>query len=193
MIRNTVLYHRFWYVKKRNAARARILFRLGFLAAILALLFSLASRVVLPAVFSALEIEAKSVVDDCVTRAVHDILPASTGGRTSVEASLGLISSRLDSAVPEQLALRGSEISVPLGAVTGFPLLSEAGPGLKTHLRSEAPVRAEIRTEVSDAGNNGTKRSIYLVVYTKVFISLQMLGRPVEIATCVPLSEVITN
>ena len=80
---------------------------------------------------------------------------------------LELILGRID-----QVSAR--ELSVPLGSLTGSPLLAGRGPRISVRMESVGSSSARFENQFESAGINQTKHQIYLVV--DVYVSMLLPG-----------------
>lgn len=84
---------------------------------------------------------------------------------------------RLQSAIMSNVLERLSdvdtrELSIPVGTLTGSPLLSGRGPALRVRMQSVGSPSARFENEFTDAGINQTRHRIVLVVDVSVGILL---------------------
>jgi len=185
MLRNSILYHRLWYLKKRSMKKLHVYFRLLLILIILGLMMSYANKMLLPAFNAAVEFKVKSVVNQAVNSAVREIFsdhagygdfivlnrdPA--GELVSIDtdvAKLNRLSSELSSKIYERLlSYEKNKISVPLGSLFGDSIFSSLGPDLHIAVKTEGSVGIDFRSEFSDAGINQTRYRLFLLVVAEV-------------------------
>lgn len=208
MIKNTTLYHRFWYIKKRNAKRVSVLLRLLLILIILCCTLFYANKNLMPALHIASEYKVNTIVTTAVNNAVNEMFIHNPGYedlvyvdmdkdgrinsiRTDV-VKLNKLSTGISNDVCNKLASLGKEkINVPLGTLFGNSLLSGEGPGLKIKIQPAGNVETDFKSEFSSVGINQTRHRIYLQVIAKVSIIAPLSRRKTEITTTVPVAETI--
>ncbi|MBQ3103858.1 MAG: sporulation protein YunB, partial [Oscillospiraceae bacterium] len=68
--------------------------------------------------------------------------------------------------------LADTELSIPVGTLTGSPLLAGRGPRLKVRMQTVGVAGSDIENEFTAAGINQTKHRIILTVEVRVSILL---------------------
>jgi sporulation protein YunB len=208
VIKNTTLYHRFWYIKKRNAKRVNILLRLLLILIILGFTLFYANKNLMPALHIASECKVNTIVTAAVNSTVNETLMHNPGYEDLVHVDmdkdgransirtdvvkLNKLSTGISTDVCNKLAsLEKEDITVPFGALFGNSLLSGEGPGLKIKIQPAGNVETGFKSEFSSAGINQTRHRIYLQVIAKVSIIAPLGRRKTEITTTVPVAETI--
>lgn len=82
-------------------------------------------------------------------------------------------------------------ISIPLGTLSGIPLLNELGPNVDIEVSPIGTVECTFSSEFISAGINQTLHRIYLNVESKVDLILPTTHRVAEISTPVLLCETV--
>ena len=72
MFRNTVLYHRLWYIKRRNIKKTRVLIRLAAIFIILAVFANYADKRLSPYLEEISQLKAQTIVTDTVSKVVAE-------------------------------------------------------------------------------------------------------------------------
>ena len=104
-------------------------------------------------------------------------LRTDTQGRvTALQTNMAEIS-RLQSQVSGKITaelsqLADTELSIPVGTLTGSPLLAGRGPRLKVRMQTVGVAGSDIENEFTAAGINQTKHRIILTVEVRVSILL---------------------
>jgi sporulation protein YunB len=208
MIRNSILYHRFWYFKRRNIRRIQVLCRLALIFATLSLLLSYANRMLLPGLTKASEAQARVVVGSVINGAVKEIfsdhaeyedmvnLHTDKAGRiNSIEtnvAGLKRLSAEISANINKKLAaLNEEKISLPLGSLLGTPVFSTGGPDIIIGLKPVGSVKADFKSEFISEGTNQTRHVIYLHITTNVGVRALMVYREFEMTEALPVAEAV--
>lgn len=208
MFRNSTMYRRMWYVRKRNARRISIYFRLFTIMSIFVLLVSYATNRLLPSVIKISEHRARSLMSS----AIHDILRDTYGEEmqydqlaivsrdaegkiTSVQADIqktNLLAARISQSIEQRLAAAGRErISIPFGALFGSSVIAGSGPPIYVSILPVGSVETVFHSEFTSQGINQTRHSISLQVKTCVGIVAPLIKKDIEIVTIVPVAETI--
>lgn len=136
------------------------------------------------------EARVNNTVNRIVVAAVHDAVDKGIihydelvslekdeiGRVTALRSNMGAVN-RLQSAVADDILQRlgeisTSELTIPLGTLTGSPLLAGRGPSIRVRMQAVGSVSAGFRNEFTDAGINQTKHQILLRVDVHMAILL---------------------
>ena len=82
-------------------------------------------------------------------------------------------------------------ISIPIGSLSGIPLLNEVGPNVNIDVSPIGSVVCTFVSEFSTAGINQTLHRIYLNVESKVDLIIPTMHREIEISTPILVCETI--
>ena len=85
--------------------------------------------------------------------------------------------------------LKGFEVSIPLGSLSGVPLLSEKGPTVSVTVSPIGNVRCTLTSTFTSAGINQTLYRIYVNVESVVDIIIPTSHLEVEMSTPILISE----
>ena len=208
MLRNSILYRRLWYAKRRNAKKLNIFLRLSVVIIILTLLVSYIDRKIVPYMMDVSEAKARTMVTDAINRAVDEVFSESRdhsdlllmsrdrfGGISSIETDVSKIN-RLSSEFSASLQdeLNGVEklgISIPLGVLLGSPIFAGTGPELYISLKPCGNIETDIKSEFESAISNQTIHRMYLHVSARIDIIAPLARRNIEISRTVPVAETV--
>lgn len=208
MIKNTILYRRIWYVRKRNARKAGILLKLAIVAALFWLIASYLNGRIVPYVSGAVYEKADKVIEHALNSAVQKKFPRSityndivsvnrteNGGIASIETDVALLNN-LSAIFSEEVEMRldsedSYKIKAPLGAILG--VLSRGGPYLIFDVYSGKTVNTEFISEFVPVGTGQTQHRIYLSVETDIYVSAALYSRKLRFSEKILLLESIIN
>lgn len=208
MIRNSTLYHRIWYVKRRNARKIRIYLRVVSIFIILGLLVSYANKNILPSLAVISEFKAKSMLTSTVNNEVQKIFNGdinyedmvnvyrdSNGNISSIEtnmARLNILSSTISASIQERLyKIQKESVAIPFGTLTGNSIFSGTGPALYIKIYPMGTVETDFISEFTGQEINQTKHSIYLQVKTYMRICAPLMNKTIEFTTSIPVAETV--
>ena len=162
-----------------------------------------------PVLESMAEAEVKNAIVKMVDAAVADQLVRSGGtyedfihmetdetGRTAALTSdmtqLNWFRTQVLGAVVEKVeAIRGAELSIPVGNLTGIHILSGKGFHLPIEVISVGSVHGNYRHTFSDAGINQTRHQILLELTVTADILLPGETLTTEVTTEIPVAETV--
>ena len=103
---------------------------------------------------------------------------------------------RLQSAVLENVLERMAEVdtrelSIPVGTLTGSPLLAGRGPAITVRMQSVGSPSAHFENAFTAAGINQTKHQIMLVVDASVGILLPGFSTGTRVSNCFSVAETV--
>lgn len=179
---------------------------------ILLLLFSfgfwIADRNLAPTVLAIGELEARSVANEAINRAIQEkvasgikyqdvisfqkdnqgriaLLQANTQeiNRVAAEATLAI--------QQEFRKLTGRRFSVPLGRAFGSQVLANYGPRIPLTLVPVGAVLVTVRQEFQDAGINQTRHVISLHAEAQIRVVIPLLTREITVGVETPISEAV--
>jgi len=208
MLRNSVLYHRFWYVKKRNSKRAKMLMRLAAIIIILLVSISYANEKVVPYLFQISQIKAEGMINDAVSRTVEDIFSEGLeygdivkieqdrdGNVTSIATDmvkLNKLSSEISRGIHEKLIqVKKVKISIPMGTLLGTAISATTGPNIYVDVQPCEIAQVDFKSEFTSEGINQTRHRIYLEVRTKVGLSVPLMYKESEVVASIPVAEAV--
>ncbi|MGI6777922.1 MAG: sporulation protein YunB [Acetivibrionales bacterium] len=208
MLRNSILYHRFWYFRKRTSRVLNIYIRLIVIFLILALLVMYANKKLMPCLEEISEHKARSMVTMSINSIVNDVFDDSveyndiieikrdgSGKITSIEtniAKLNKLSSTVTYKLQEEMIEPGKDkVSIPFGSILGNSIFAGTGPDLNITIKQMGNVETEYKSEFISGGINQTIHRIYIRVRTNIRIIGPITNRKHEIATEIPVAETI--
>ena len=180
-----------WRHRRLSGKKRALLLVLFLLAALLALAI-VAMTHLKPVLTSLATARVSNTVNGIVTAAVNETIYSggvdydqlisfekdNEGKITAVKSNMAEFN-RLQTAVADDVLARlsqvsASELAVPLGTLTGSPLLAGRGPKLTVKMETIGTATAKFRDKFTAAGINQTKHQIYLVV--DVYVSILLPG-----------------
>lgn len=200
-----------WGVTVLRRYRGRIAFRSRcklppfVVPVILTIILSLAffqfvSSQLSPIVYTMAQSKSKNMISRITAAAVDDCLAAenmtykdfvltevgSSGqiAALSFQTSEGAQFKRqvIDRLVDELELISTSDLSIPVGTLSGALLFSAFGPSIRVKVQSIGDVSAEYRNEFTSAGVNQTKHSVYLDISVVVYLLIP--GEIVSVSSC---------
>ena len=176
----------------RLSARKRALIWLSFVGALLLALCVVALTHMKPILASLAEARVNNIVNRIVVAAVNEAVDKGiinydalvtlekddTGRVTALRSNMGEVN-RLQSAIADDILQRlsevsTSELSIPVGTLTGSALLAGRGPSIGVRMQAVGSTSASFRNNFSAAGINQTKHQILLRV--DVYMSILLPG-----------------
>lgn len=174
-----------------------------------ALLFSWANRLLLPVLETAARDQVSNLVTAVIQRAADDCLSDESAaygdfvqlemgpdGRVAALTSDTAVSTRFrrqltDAVLAELETLEASPISIPLGTLTGQPLLSGKGPRVKVRFSGAGTVSAEYANSFTAAGVNQTRHQVVLQLTVDLALFLPGEILPVSVSAGIPVAETV--
>ena len=123
-------------------------------------------------------------------------LERDAAGRVTSITSNTAANSRFKRLVTESIAQRLSaldrgELGVPLGTLTGEPLLLGAGPAIRTRVDSVGDVAADYANSFTSAGVNQTLHRVSLEITATIYLFLPGGVLPVSVSSSVCVAETV--
>ncbi|MCR4435646.1 MAG: sporulation protein YunB [Clostridiales bacterium] len=205
MIRNTLLYHRLWYVKKRNIKRLKVYSCLFAVLIILTALLYYAQVFFIPRLLENVESRTGAFAEDVSRKTVYEEFKGQNvyedfsflkkdekGEITSIQTNMvaldGLSSTIADKIRNRFLDLGNETIEVPLGILLERPALKGSLP-IKVSLCGG--VEARFKSQLSGTGTGRIKHTIYLQVKTTFKILIPLNERKIEVISDIPFAETV--
>jgi len=176
----------------RLSTKSRMLIWLSFGLALLLAFCVVALTHMKPILASLAEAKVNNIVNRIVVAAVNEAVEKGiinydalvtlekddTGRVTALRSNMGEVN-RLQSAIADDILQRlsevsTSELSIPLGTLTGSALLAGRGPSIHVRMQAVGSTSASFRNNFSAAGINQTKHQILLRV--DVYMSILLPG-----------------
>lgn len=117
------------------------------------------------------------------------------GGITALQSNMAEFN-RLQSAITEDILQRlgqtsETELSIPLGTLTGSALLAGRGPRFRVRMESVGSCSAHFENAFDHAGINQTTHSILLYVDVSVSILLPGFRTFTKVSNCISVAETV--
>lgn len=206
MLRNSTLYRRWWYIKRRRAKRWNLYIGFVSIVIIFALAVSYAEKKLMPPLVEISESKIKGIMAGVMNDAVDRWFPEGMkyedfvtvtrdGGITSVQtnmARLTRISAGMCSDIMEKLStVKREDIAVPFGTLLGNGIFSGMGPDLYVKVVPAGNVEMEFKSEFTAAGVNQTRHRIILEVRARMNIAAPLVKRQIELTNDIPVAETV--
>jgi len=197
------------YMHRTLSRRDKLLLWLALLAAALAALTLLALSRLRPIVVRLATARVSNSVTRIVTAAVDETIYAANvdyDGLISLEkdnegrivalksnmAAFNRLQAAILASVLERMAeVDTRELSIPVGTLTGSPLLAGRGPLLRVRMQSVGSPSARFENEFTDAGINQTRHRILLVVDVSVGILLPGFSTGTHVSSVFSVAETV--
>ena len=193
----------------RFTGRQRVLI---WLTVIFTLLLALTVAVVLhmkPVVVDLATARTSNAVNRIVVAAVNDAVDSgridyeqlvdfdkdAEGHVTALRSNMAAFN-RLQASIADDILQRMAEVSstdlaIPIGTLTGSPLLAGRGPCLRVRMQSVGPATARFDNQFSSAGINQTRHRIILDVDVHVSILLPGLTTYTKVSNEISVAETV--
>lgn len=193
----------------RLSARSRVLIWLSVIGSLLILLWVVALIHMKPILTRLAEARVNNIVNRIVSDAVNEAVDEGiinydalvtlekdeTGRVTALRSNMGEVN-RLQTAIADDILQRlgevsTSDLSIPLGTLTGSPLLAGRGPSIRIRMQAAGSVSAGFRNDFSSAGINQTKHQILLRVDVQMGILLPGFTTSTGVSNEVAVAETV--
>ncbi|HHW30571.1 MAG TPA: sporulation protein YunB [Clostridiaceae bacterium] len=208
MIRNSIMYRRLWYIRRRNANKLNILSRIIIVVSIFILFAVYVNRQLFPHLIEISENKVELIVSSVVRETVEGIFTSEEkfddliiknkddkGNIISIDtnvAKLNRLSLQASSEIHNQLVnMQSEKVSIPFGMLLGNTIFSSLGPKLFINIQPYGSVETEFKSEYTILGNKQAKFTLYLQVKTKAGIEAPFLRKKSDIITNIPVIETI--
>ena len=197
-----------WRHRRLSGKKRALLLVLFLLAALLALAI-VAMTHLKPVLTSLATARVSNTVNGIVTAAVNETIYSggvdydqlisfekdNEGKITAVKSNMAEFN-RLQTAVADDVLARlsqvsASELAVPLGTLTGSPLLAGRGPKLTVKMATIGTATAKYRDKFTAAGINQTKHQILLDVDVRVSILLPGITTYTKVSNEISVAETV--
>ena len=197
-----------WRHRRLSGKKRALLLVLFLLAALLALAI-VAMTHLKPVLTSLATARVSNTVNGIVTAAVNETIYSggvdydqlisfekdNEGKITAVKSNMAEFN-RLQTAVADDVLARlsqvsASELAVPLGTLTGSPLLAGRGPKLTVKMETIGTATAKFRDKFTAAGINQTKHQILLDVDVRVSILLPGITTYTKVSNEISVAETV--
>lgn len=209
MLRNSILYRRFWYVRRRHTRNLRIYIRLAVVLLVACTLVASVREMLLPRVQTLSERKVREMVMSVVEETVGEILAEGSSsqdwvslgkdrnGRVSaIELDTGRLN-RLTSAIKDTLHqrlefIRPQAISIPLGAALG-EWVGQLGTVKEIHLGNCEFLEVNYATSYTDNKDGSAGQQVRLEVRMEVPYSGPWVSGSTLIYYSAPLAETLVT
>ncbi|MBE7003600.1 MAG: sporulation protein YunB [Ruminococcaceae bacterium] len=197
------------YMHRTLSRRDKLLLWLAALALALLVLAAAAASHLKPLLTSLATVRVANTVTRIVTAAVNEtvyeggtdydsliLLEKGSDGQIVALKSNMAAFNRLQSEVLAEVLERMSEVdtrelSIPVGTLTGSPLLAGRGPAIKVKMQSLGSPSAHFENAFTAAGINQTKHQILLVVDVSVSILLPGFSTGTRVSSSFNIAETV--
>lgn len=119
----------------------------------------------------------------------------STGRVAALKSDMAAFN-RLQSRIADEILLRlsevsTSELSIPLGTLTGSSLLAGRGPSIRVRMQAVGSTTATLRNSFTDAGINQTRHQILLDVTVSMSILLPGFAASTQVSNELSIAETV--
>jgi len=207
-IRNTMLYRRFRYVKKRHKVRVYTYYRLIATIILFIIITKYAGKTILPYMNDVSENRVKSVINILINDTVQktfsgkesydELVSINKNGKGEIEAittntsKVNILSSKIAIEIQKKLNSQNRVfVNVPLGSLLGKTILYNSGPDIYLTVKQNGSIETDFISEFSEAGINQTKHRILLLIKTNVMVKTAFIKNSYSIVTTVPVAETI--
>ncbi len=193
----------------RLSVRGRVLFWIAFAGFLLAALCAVALIHMKPILSNMAEARVNNIVNRIVVAAVNEAVETGsisydalvtlekddTGHITALRSNMGEVN-RLQSAITDDILQRlsevsTSELSIPVGTLTGSSLLAGRGPSIRVRMQAVGSTTANFCNEFSSAGINQTKHQILLQVDVSMSILLPGFTTSTRVRNEISVAETV--
>jgi len=205
MFRNTVLYRRFWYIKRQNARKISVLIKLTAIIIIFASIVSYSRKMIYPYIMEYALGSFNDLAFSAVNDAVNDLFKGSmaysrlvsleNSGENVVSlhmdmAEAGRLTQRICQNIERRLKEFEKEgVPVPFGTLLGNPLFSRIGPNLRINIITSGKVETELKSEFSGIAPNRTMHKIVLEVKAVMRAGMPFIADSFNLSATVPVAE----
>lgn len=197
------------YMHRTFSRRAKLLFFVAAVVLALVVLLIVAASHLKPILTSLATVRVSNTVTRIVNAAVNETVYAGNvdydslmalekdneGRIVAVKSNMAEFN-RLQSAILAEVLERMSEVdtrelSIPVGTLTGSPLLAGRGPAIKVKMQSVGTPSARFENAFTDAGINQTRHRIMLVVDVSVGILLPGFSTGTRVSNSFAVAETV--
>lgn len=208
LIRNTMLYRRFWYIKKRHKGKIRG--HILFMAVIIILycFVKYATRIYIDYIDEFSEYKIKSVLNVAVFEAIENNFSKGLGFEDLIKISkdkddkikavsmnsvkANELAAKLSSEIQRKINSYGEiDIKVPVGALFGDTIFYNIGPDINIALKQIGNVETHFLSEFTEAGINQTKHSVKIVVKADFALAASFIRKKCNTAVTIPIMETV--
>lgn len=208
MIRNSILYRRYWYIKKRNQVNIHILSRLISVIIIFALLLTYVQKLTIPYLSELSHNKARETFISTVNSAIRDSLAGNYFNNNLI--SIGIdedgnikslqvnsfkvkeFSNVLTDLIIKKLSETNlRESSIRFGVLTGINFLSNLGPLIHIKYSPYHNIETVVKSAIINEKTNQPSHVISIEIKSQIRINLPLTEKKYEIILEIPISETI--
>lgn len=182
--------------------------RLIFILVLMGLVVTYLNKQVMPGVVHMSQMKSETLINEYVYAAVDKVFDENVSyenlmiiekdyeGRPLSLQSNYPVMNKLASQISEDIrqnisGLQDDTVTIPLGMLSGIPLLSSSGPDVKVNVKLLGSVHTDFKSEFNNIGANQTQHKIILEVKTKIAVTAPLMDKVTEVKTCIPVAETI--
>jgi sporulation protein YunB len=208
MIRNSILYRRCWYIKKRNQVNIHILSRLISVIIIFALLLTYVQKLTIPYLSELSQSKARETFISTVNSAIRDSLAGNYFDNnlisTGIDENGNIKSLQVNSVKVKEFSnvltdllikklyetnLR--ESSIRFGVLTGINFLSTLGPLIHIKYSPYHNTETVVKSNIINEKANQSSHVISIEIKSQIRINLPLTEKKYKITLEIPISETI--
>lgn len=161
-----------------------------------------------PVIYSLSEAKIKAMTITAINNAISivisdgikyselvEIIKDNSGNITAFQAKtarINLIARQISTISMQNIERMGAKgINVPLGAFSGIPLISGAGPNVKIKVMPVGAVDCTFKSEFTEAGINQTLHKLYMSLNSEMTMVLPYSDKVFEVSSDILVSECI--
>ena len=197
-----------WRRNKRKKFVKKLLVIVLLFVAVFVGIIAFLNNNITPVIYSLSEAKIKAMTITAINNAISlvindgikyselvEILRDADGNITAFQAKtarINLIARQISTVSMQNIERMGAKgISVPLGAFTGIPLISGAGPNVKIKVMPVGAVDCTFKSEFSEAGINQTLHKLFLSLNSEMTVVLPYSDKVFNISSDILVSECI--
>ncbi len=208
MFRNTVLYHRLWYIKRRNAKRINVISSIMLIFIILSLFAGYAEKSIMPYLIDASENRIKTAVTSTAAAEMNRIFNEnlkyedvvhiernSRGEIKSVDTNVALLN-KLSAGVSQDILQQLSrmdkiDMKIPVGILLGKGIFAAEGPSLSIRVIPYKDAGVDFISDFTYAGANQTRHRISLQIKSMIGLALPIVEKRHELIITIPVIDAV--
>lgn len=208
MFKNTVLYHRMWYLRKRNTKRINIYISILLIFIILSTFAAYAENRMMPYIINAGENAIKTTVTSAAAAEMNrvfnenikyedvvHIVRNSVGDIVSVDTNVALLnrlSSEISREVQQQLSITEKiDIGIPAGILLGRNIFAAEGPELRIKVIPYRDATVDFISDFINVGENRTRYRMDLQIKAILGLALPFIEKRHELYVTIPVIDTV--
>ena len=208
MLRNSIIYRRFNYARKRNTVNIHIISKLISFIIIFLLILTYVQKILIPQLNQVTQNCAKDVFSEAVNAVINDSFIDISQNNAIVSPSFdsqgNLKLLQLDSLKVKKLsitlsklidkklgAVTNNNIAIPLGSLSGIILLSKLGPTVHIRYSPFHTVETSVISTLSNNTVNPQAFSLLIKVKSSITVTHPLSEKEIDLSIDIPVSESI--